>query len=263
MSFKVACFCLIGFLAFSSISVAQFDYDFFWSDRNLFEGAVNQNLVIDVAVGDLVPLYLYWTTNGPRDTGLHALCGVEVSTTQKGIIRFESAESFDFDLLVGGTPSGLTRLGNGGIFGSFEVTHDWIDVIMAYANGSGINEGNTGNGVFLDAGYDADADAFMFGDLTFTALTAGSVQLVTIEDDFITCHNGDFINPVISLVTVNVSQAFIPGDINMDKVVNLLDVQPFVDVLISMEYLPQADLNSDGILDLRDVDPFIELLTGS
>ncbi len=53
------------------------------------------------------------------------------------------------------------------------------------------------------------------------------------------------------------------GDVNLDGVVNLLDVAPFVALLTSGTYQLQADLNCDGVVDLLDVDPFVALLTGS
>ena len=52
------------------------------------------------------------------------------------------------------------------------------------------------------------------------------------------------------------------GDINNDGAVNLLDVAPFVEVLGSGGYLPEADLNSDGAVNLMDVGLFIQALTG-
>ena len=47
------------------------------------------------------------------------------------------------------------------------------------------------------------------------------------------------------------------GDVNCDGQVDLLDVQPFVDLLVDGEYSVKADMNQDGLLDLLDVDEFI------
>lgn len=55
----------------------------------------------------------------------------------------------------------------------------------------------------------------------------------------------------------------IPGDINCDGEVNLLDVQPFVDLISTGGFLDKADLNKDGAVDLLDVDPFVALLAGA
>ena len=51
------------------------------------------------------------------------------------------------------------------------------------------------------------------------------------------------------------------GDVNMDGEVNLLDVDPFVAILVNAGDLAQADINRDGMVDLLDVSPFVDLLT--
>ncbi|MEM9409591.1 MAG: dockerin type I domain-containing protein [Planctomycetota bacterium] len=50
------------------------------------------------------------------------------------------------------------------------------------------------------------------------------------------------------------------GDMNMDCAVNLLDVQPFVNLLSSGGYQAEADINQDGSVDLLDVDPFVDVV---
>ena len=52
------------------------------------------------------------------------------------------------------------------------------------------------------------------------------------------------------------------GDVNLDGIVNLLDVAPFVDRISSGTYQPEADINQDSAVDLEDVDPFVLLLSG-
>ncbi len=52
------------------------------------------------------------------------------------------------------------------------------------------------------------------------------------------------------------------GDVNLDGIVDLLDVSPFVALLTGGGFQAEADLNCDGIVDLLDVSPFVNLLTG-
>lgn len=52
----------------------------------------------------------------------------------------------------------------------------------------------------------------------------------------------------------------IRGDVNCDGVVNLLDVQPFVDILIAGEFSGKADVNQDGNVDRLDIQPLIALI---
>ena len=55
---------------------------------------------------------------------------------------------------------------------------------------------------------------------------------------------------------------FIPGDVNCDGIVDLLDVSPFVQALTSPEFNEKADINGDGVVDLLDVSPFVNLFSG-
>ena len=52
------------------------------------------------------------------------------------------------------------------------------------------------------------------------------------------------------------------GDVNGDGNIDLLDVQPFVELLTSGQIVCEGDINQDGNVDLLDVQPFIELLSG-
>ncbi len=52
------------------------------------------------------------------------------------------------------------------------------------------------------------------------------------------------------------------GDVNLDGMVNLLDVDPFVNLLTIGDFQEEADINQDGEVNLLDVDPFVALLSG-
>jgi phospholipase/lecithinase/hemolysin len=52
------------------------------------------------------------------------------------------------------------------------------------------------------------------------------------------------------------------GDVNGDGDVNGLDVDPFVDVLLSGPYQPEADMNEDQVVNGLDVDPFVAAVVG-
>jgi hypothetical protein len=56
--------------------------------------------------------------------------------------------------------------------------------------------------------------------------------------------------------------AVLLGDINLDGVVNLLDVDPFIERISTGDFQAEADCNEDGVVNLLDVDPFIDLLAG-
>ena len=52
------------------------------------------------------------------------------------------------------------------------------------------------------------------------------------------------------------------GDVNLDGLVNLLDVAPFVDLISNGVFQAEADINQDGTINLLDVGPFVDLLSG-
>ncbi len=62
--------------------------------------------------------------------------------------------------------------------------------------------------------------------------------------------------------SLNSFTLFLLGDINQDGVVNLLDVDPFIDLVGASEFDPAADTNGDGNVNLLDVQGFIDLLNG-
>ena len=64
-----------------------------------------------------------------------------------------------------------------------------------------------------------------------------------------------------NLVELEFEVDFILGDVNRDGAVNLLDVQPFVDLLSSGDFQAEADTNGDGAVNLLDVASFVELLS--
>ena len=87
------------------------------------------------------------------------------------------------------------------------------------------------------------------------------------REDLVTGSQGDVIVSDLTLVTLTVRAelsivAIVQGDTNLDGLVDLLDVAPFIDLLTSGGFLPQADVNQDGAVDLLDVVPFVELLLG-
>ena len=61
-------------------------------------------------------------------------------------------------------------------------------------------------------------------------------------------------------MVIELADPALPGDVNQDGEVNLLDVSPFIGLLNSGDYQKEADVNGDGVVNLLDVQPFIDLL---
>ena len=77
------------------------------------------------------------------------------------------------------------------------------------------------------------------------------------KDDVIVGFDGDG-----EIVTIFSDCSTLTGDINGDGIVDILDITPFVDLMVDGEFIPEADINGDGLVDLSDIQPFIDLMSG-
>lgn len=125
-------------------------------------------------------------------------------------------------------------------------------------------ESNNGSGPILDVGYSPLNDGFEWGRIDFNVIAAGTTTL-TGEPGFEPCgiiNGSSCVDATFTTVTIKSRPNFVLGDINCDGSVDLLDVGPFVDLLLSGQFEPKADINQDGAVDLLDVASLIDLLSG-
>ena len=256
---------LIVFTGLSKTATCQ--TDFFWSDKSLNAGAINAPLKLNGEVGEILTLYLYYTTNGPIDSNITDGAFLDVSMSTSGVAQFLSAETFDFDILVVQTPI-FKRWGSGqkGGIGVVDVSPEFINEWFAFTiTEPGIVETNNGTGVFLDEGYDSGADAFLWGAVEIQLLSNGTVDLVAERGDGGIADDSVALFPTFGSASISFPgcKLGILGDLNEDGEINLLDVGPFVDALLGNEYVLRADMNCDGQVNLLDVPIFIDVLTGN
>ena len=64
------------------------------------------------------------------------------------------------------------------------------------------------------------------------------------------------------IVSIIAENELLLGDVNLDGVVNLLDVDSFLERIASGKYQAEADVNQDGSVDLLDVAPFVAIVVG-
>ncbi len=74
----------------------------------------------------------------------------------------------------------------------------------------------------------------------------------------ITYSNGQFGS--MGEATFAGGQPALIGDVNCDQAIDLLDIEPFVDLLIAGDYQLKADANLDGELNLLDVSVLVQLI---
>ena len=180
--------------------------DFFWSFQDLNSGATNSAAEGTFAVGETGSLYLYYSTmNSELDTG----AGLDISLTNSGVVEFSAAETFDFDIcLFGGgdcVPATIDPRWVDAFGPAQSVTSDTITGLNAFTvvNGMGILNSNTGP-IFLDAGYDFGAEAFLFGRVDFVATGVGTTNLETSAGAIGIVHDGQTVNPIFGGASINV-----------------------------------------------------------
>ena len=93
------------------------------------------------------------------------------------------------------------------------------------------------------------------GPLAFPQIDTSMTQSLTRGFEF-----DVILNP--SSVQIEVTNRYLRGDVNQDGIVDLLDVAPFVNLIVEGAFQLEGDLNGDGTVDLLDVAPFITLLIG-
>ena len=107
-----------------------------------------------------------------------------------------------------------------------------------------------------DGNFDLDLSVYL-GDNPF------DIEVADIDNDSVldavVSHTG---SDSVEIVTFSCND-FLLGDVNQDGFVTLLDVGPFVDLLIDGLFQAEADINQDGVVTLLDVAGFVDLLTGA
>jgi len=188
-------------LAIAAMSVGSASaQDFFWSLQDLNNGASQGDLKIeDLAIGESASLFLYYNTaNSELDTGAF----LDLSTTNAGVINFTSLETLEFEISVGGTPI-ANRWGDAfgpGTVGADGQTADFN--AFNVVGGQGILNANSGP-VFLDAGYDAGADSFLFGRVEIERIGAGETDILIAAGDGGIVHDGQTVNATFGGATIS------------------------------------------------------------
>ena len=178
-----------------------------------------------------------------------------------GVIEFRESDSIGELVLVG--PNGNPRLNDSG-----DWAVEWgvqskggktrrvliLNGRILLIDGDAVDWNN--DGLIDDS--DMNASVTDFNDLELGERDAdGNVRIFFTADVEV-----DGIERVAGFSMTVDPKGFSLGDVNQDGVINLLDVDPFVDLLTSGDFQNEADINQDGVVNLLDVDPFVVLLSG-
>ena len=104
-----------------------------------------------------------------------------------------------------------------------------------------------------------DLNTGQFEQLVLAAGSTNLSQPVSFGED----SDGELYIVTVDGRMLAIKPIVIFGDVNLDGVVNLLDVQSFVDLLSNAGFQDEADINQDGAVNLLDVNPFIAILSGN
>ena len=234
----------------------------------------NQNFFIEAPAVVSTESNYFAAFNGGSNT---TMTGGELNVTGNFLLGFFDDPSFDDRdvnfVVEGGTVniSGATILGDQfDNMGGFVFDRN----ILLEINGGEFNSG--GNVVFAPNG---DLAAFLAGtDNSMEVRVNGAGVLRYVGSDFVDQVNQNIVDGLMgtddpnglsvefdgadTVVMVASSKEVLLGDVNLDGVVDLLDVSPFVDLITDGLFQAEGDVNQDGVVDLLDVAPFVEILTG-
>ena len=98
-----------------------------------------------------------------------------------------------------------------------------------------------------EIGWRVDANLFQFASDGVHYSTHGAQRLAELE--------------VGALFSALTQPAVLLGDVNLDKTVDFFDIGPFIEILLSGEFHPEADMDGSGKVDFSDIALFIGLLS--
>ena len=81
----------------------------------------------------------------------------------------------------------------------------------------------------------------------------------TLNSTYFPLYEDDFREVIIS----NYPSSSMPGDINNDEIVNILDIVQLANMILSGEYAENADLNSDGSVNILDIVQIVNIILSS
>ena len=258
MNSKVIYLSLIVCFAFCSGLHAQ--NDFFVSTQGLGEGPVNSSASSVLNVGESGSFHLYFD-NRVQHPNVDTCVWFTLNTSQNGVVRITNFETFDYDIQIAGININrrwADSFGPGIIESNGQFARSQAFTVVG---GQGMVDANTGS-PFLDLGYDIDAEVFHVARIDYEAIGVGAVDFVLETDPTVFIGNNGMALQGITYgeATVEVAGDILIGDVNLDGMVTLLDVAPFIDRIQTGEFQLEADCNEDGVITLLDVDPFIDAI---
>ena len=105
---------------------------------------------------------------------------------------------------------------------------------------------------------EVDIEPYSSYDLSFLVNNEASITSTQIMLSIWPIHHDYALKELV--FPVKLFSSSLPGDVNSDGLVNILDVVLLVNMVLSNEYNPSADLNSDGTINILDVVVLVGLI---
>jgi len=176
-----------------------------------------------------------------------------------------------------------TSPGSNGVVLGFDMSG--VSSVPAGYPGDGGNEGNLLALLVLNPEYSGPGDevAVTISDFVVSGMnpfTGGSVTLSACDDDlnpFNGCFDvNSFSTPIADCLGIPGGSAVedecgvcggegfpcLPGDVNSDGVINVLDIVEAVNMILSAQYSTAADINEDGFVDILDIILIVNIALG-
>ena len=261
------------------------------ADQLILDAVKDSGFIAAVDNGEVNPI--------PNNFGAHTHVPVGTANNERlnrAVFEFDlssipagvtiNTASFDFEVTLQGGENGQAGVD----FGLYRVTNAWDEGTGTSNIGDATGDGvtwimRTAVDAWDTLGGDFDptviGSAFVDGPANYSISNASLIAIVQDMVDGNIDNNGFLLKGdpegvlgsaarvssreggnAAKLVVTFTGDNFILGDVNMDGMVNLLDVAPFVNLLVGGGFSCEADINQDGIVDLLDVSPFIDLISG-
>lgn len=150
--------------------------NFFWSDKGIGEGPIQDDFELSASPGQSGTMFLYYSPGG---FDIREGIDFDFSWEIPGVVAFNAAETFDFDITILDTPFDLR-------WGDFagpavSVTNDAVSGFLTVnvVNGTGmlVDQLPSSGGPVIDTGVDIDSNSFLVGSFEWTATERGTTSL--------------------------------------------------------------------------------------
>lgn len=249
------------FAILNSVGYAQ--PDVYLSFSAFGEGDAVSNNSIDAEIGESLSAYIWVDETFSIDD---LACFEILSANGANFVEITGVEVFNPNIVDPGNGNTVVNQRWQAVsVGEISGGHSVQNVCgTAVAGGTGILPSQSSGNGNVDQLHDPMSNAFLFARLDLVVPIGGNggdELIIQTGSDGGVIDGGVSIEPSYSSVVINVPISIMFGDINLDGVVSLLDVTPFIDLIFDARFQIEGDINMDGFVNVHDIPLFLVILT--